>query len=118
MDSMVLKSLNHADEIRDLPKTHIEVVNFNELSVMRVIFQPGWKWSECVRPTVGTDSCLAPHINYVISGRLMIAMDDGSNQEMKAGDVAIIPPGHDAWVIGDEPFVAIDFTAGKMFGKV
>lgn len=118
MGAMIKKSVNHPDETRDLPKTKIEVVNLgNATVIMRVIFQPGWKWSECVKPTVGTESCQAPHINYIISGRLKVVMDDGSEIEMGPGDVAEIPPGHDAWVIGDEPCVAIDFSAGKIYGK-
>lgn len=117
MAAIELKSLNQADEVRDLPKTHIEVVNFENLNVMRLTLQPGWKWSECIKPTVGTDSCLAPHTNYVISGCLMTAMDDGTLVELKPGDMALIPPGHDAWVVGNEPCVMIDFTAGGMYGK-
>ena len=119
MDTMklALKNFSEADEIRNLPKTKIEVANFGETTVMRATFQPGWKWSECVKPTVGTTSCQVPHINYIISGQMMVAMDNGTKKEMGPGDVAIIPPGHDAWVIGQEPCVAIDFSGGKIYGK-
>lgn len=117
MAKMELKNFKVADETRELPKTKIEVVNFGDTTIMRATFQPGWKWSECVKPTVGTKSCLAPHINYIISGRMIIAMDDGTQKEMGSGDVAVIPPGHDAWVIGNEECVAIDFSAGKIYGK-
>lgn len=117
MATMELKNFKSPDELRELPKTKIEVVNFKGLSIMRVTFQPGWKWSECVKPTAGTNSCQAPHTNYIISGRIVVAMDDGLQKEMGPGDVAIIPPGHDAWVVGNEPCVAIDFTAGDMYGK-
>lgn len=117
MAKMELKNFIDADEIRELPKTKIEVVNFEDTTMMRVTFQPGWKWSECVKPTVGTNSCQAPHINYIISGSLMVAMDDGTQKEMRAGDAAVIPPGHDAWVVGNQPCVAIDFSAGKFYGK-
>lgn len=117
MAKMELKNLNTPDELRELPKTKIEVVNLGNITFMRATFQPGWKWSECVKPTVGTDSCQAPHANYVISGRMCVVMDDGTQKEMGPGDFAIIPPGHDAWVLGDEPCVGIDFTAGKMYGK-
>jgi hypothetical protein len=114
---MELKNFNNADEVRNLPKTTIEVVNFGDVTLMRATFQPGWKWSECVKPTVGTNSCQAPHINYIISGCMMVEMDNGTKKEMKQGDVAIIPPGHDAWIIGNEPCIAIDFSAGKIYGK-
>lgn len=117
MTTMELRNFNNADELRELPKTKIEVVNFKNQTLMRATFQPGWKWSECVKPTAKTNSCQAPHINYIVSGSMMIAMDDGTTKQMKTGDVAIIPPGHDAWVVGNEPCIAIDFTAGKVYGK-
>jgi hypothetical protein len=116
MTKMELKNFNAADELRELPKTKLEILNFGETVIMRATFQAGWKWSECVKPTVGTQSCEAPHLNYIISGRMMIAMDDGVQKEMGPGDVAFIPPGHDAWVVGKEPCIAIDFSAGKMYG--
>lgn len=84
---------------------------------MQATFQPGWTWSECIKPTANTQSCQVAHINYVISGRMMIAMDNGIQKEMNPGDVAVIPPGHDAWVLGDEPCTIIDFSAGKLYGK-
>lgn len=112
-----LKNFAAADEIRNLPKTKIEVINFGETTIMRATFQPGWKWSECVKPTVGTTSCQAPHVNYIISGQMVIAMDDGTQKIISPGDMAIIPPGHDAWVISKEPCITIDFSAGKIYGK-
>ena len=99
------------------PKTKIEVVKVGDSTVMRATFEPGWKWSECIKPIAGTDSCQAPHVNYVISGRMKVVMDDGTEMEMGPGDAADIPPGHDAWVIGNEPCVAIDFAAGKVYAK-
>lgn len=118
MNTIAKKSLNHPDEMRNLPKTKIEVVDLgNSIVIMRATFQPGWKWSECVKPTVGTHSCLAPHINYVISGRMKVVMDDHTEIEMGPGDAVEIPPGHDAWVIGNEPCIVIDFSAGNIYGK-
>lgn len=117
MATMELKNFNTADELRELPKTRIEVVNFESTTLMRATFQPGWKWSECVKPTAGTKSCEAPHINFIVSGHMIVAMNDGVQMKMGPGDVAVIPPGHDAWVVGDEPCVAIDFSAGKIYGK-
>lgn len=117
MATMELKNFNTADELRELPKTRIEVVNFESTTLMRATFQSGWKWSECVKPTAGTKSCEAPHINFIVSGHMIVAMNDGVQMKMGPGDVAVIPPGHDAWVVGDEPCVAIDFSAGKIYGK-
>jgi len=114
---MELKSLDHADEVRELPKTRIEVVNLGAVTVMRATFQPGWKWSECVKPTVGTKSCETTHLNYIIPGKMHVLMDNGEQKEMKTGDLAVIPSGHDAWVIGDKPCIVIDFSAGTMYGK-
>lgn len=115
--TMIKKNLSSPDETRELPKTHIEVANLPDAVLMRATFQPGWKWSECVKPTVGTKSCQVGHINYVISGRMKIIMDDGTEKEMGPGDVAEIPPGHDAWVVGDEPCILMDFAGGKIYGK-
>ena len=114
---MEVKSFNKPDEVRTPPKTKIEVVKVGDSTMMRATFEPGWKWSECVKPIAGTNSCQAPHVNYVISGRMKVVMDDGTEMEMGAGDAADIPPGHDAWVIGNEPCVAIDFAAGKVYAK-
>ncbi len=117
MSTILTKNFSTPDEIRDLPKTRIEVVHFGDTVIMRATFQPGWKWSECVKPTVGTASCQVPHINYIISGRMMILMDDGTEINMGPGEAAVVPPGHDAWVIGDVPCVAIDFSGGNIYGK-
>lgn len=114
---MEVKSFNKPDEVRTPPKTKIEVVKVGDSTVMRATFEPGWKWSECIKPIAGTNSCQAPHVNYVISGRMKVVMDDGTEMEMGPGDAADIPPGHDAWVIGNEPCVAIDFAAGKVYAK-
>jgi hypothetical protein len=114
---MYLKNIDKPDESRNLPMTKIDVVNLNGETVMRATFQPGWKWSECVKPTAGTDSCQVPHLNYIISGKMMVVMDDGTKSEMGPGDVALIPPGHNAWVLGNEPCVAIDFKGGNTYAK-
>lgn len=116
MSHLELKSFMEADEVRTLPKTDIAVVNFKDNSFMRATFQPGWKWSECIKPTVETESCQAPHTSFVVSGRMAILMDDGTKQELKPGDIAIIPPGHDAWVVGNEACTLIDFSAAKTYG--
>ncbi len=117
MVTMQTKSMNKADEVRTLPKTRIEVVSFGDVALMRVTFQPGWRWSEHVKPTAGTNSCEVPHFNYGISGRLHVRMDDGTESEVGPGDVQLLPPGHDAWVVGDEPYVGLDFQGGLIYGK-
>ena len=114
---LIIKSSSSPDEVRKLPKTLAEVVNLNSHSAMKATFQPGWRWSECVKPTAGTPSCQIDHLCYVISGRMILKMDDGTEKEMKAGDFALIPAGHDAWVPGSEPCVVLDFGGAKTYGK-
>lgn len=115
---MQTKSLNTPDETRNLPKTRVDVVTMGDKSVMRLTLEPGWRWSEHVKPTVGTQSCDVEHFGYCISGRLRVRMDDdGTEGEMRPGDVDMIPAGHDAWVVGDEPFVGLDFISAPIYGK-
>lgn len=104
------KNLNKPDEVRDFPRGQIELVNMDGLTVGRASFEPGWKWSEHVKPIAGTSSCQAGHIAYVISGQMVIKLDDGTEIHYEPGDIMIVPPGHDAWVVGDERFVGIDFA--------
>ena len=117
MSTMQTKSLNTPDEVRALPGTRIEVINFGELSLMKLTLEPGWRWSTNVKPTAGTASCEVPHFNYGISGRLHIRMDDGTESEIGPGDAQLLPSGHDAWVIGDEPYVGLDFQGGHLYGR-
>lgn len=114
---MEVKNLSKPDEIRTPAKTKIEVVKVGDHTIMRATFEPGWKWSECVKPVVGTSSCKVNHVLYVISGKMKVAMDNGVEMEIGPGDAANIPPGHDAWIIGDEPCVSIDFASGLVYAK-
>jgi hypothetical protein len=85
--------------------------------VMRGVFEPGWKWSEDVAPIAQTKSCQAPHLGYVISGRMVIRMEDGTEEELSPGDFFRISPGHDAWVVGSEPCVLVDFAGYTEYAK-
>lgn len=114
---MQIKNFNNPDETRTPPKTKIDVVNVGGQTLMRATFEPGWRWSEHIKPTVGGDSCQAHHLIYGISGRMKVVLNDGTEMEAGPGDVADIPPGHDAWVVGDEPSVGIDFAAGATYAK-
>ena len=104
------KSLNRPEEVRTFEKGKVELATVGGITFGRATFQPGWKWSEHVKPIAKTKSCQAPHTQYVISGRLAVVMEDGTKVEFGPGDIGIIPPGHDAWVVGNEPAVAIDIT--------
>ena len=108
MSSMIRKSFNAPEEIWHFDKGKVEVVHLGDVEVIRVTIQPGWRWSECVKPTMGTESCPVTHLINVISGRIMVRMDDGSQAEFGPGDIGFVPPGHDAWIVGDETFVSID----------
>lgn len=104
-----VKSILKADEVRTFEKGRIELVHIGEKTVGRATFEPGWKWSTCVKPIAGTRSCEAAHFGYQLSGTMIVAMDDGSKLTIRAGDVVSIPAGHDAWVEGKEPVVVLDF---------
>ncbi|MBI2266140.1 MAG: cupin domain-containing protein [Armatimonadetes bacterium] len=111
------KSLDSADEVRTLPKTKVEVCRLEDHTLMRATFEPGWKWSECVKPQVGTTTCEIQHLGYCLSGQMKVKMNDGKELLVKPGDFVVIPPGHDAWVMGNEPTVMLDFVGGATYGK-
>lgn len=109
-DAIQKKSMSSPDETRSFEKGKIESAKLANTSISRTYFEPGWTWERCVKPIVKTDSCQIPHTTYVISGRIRVRMNDGLEEEFGPGDVGYVPPGHNAWVVGDEPFVAVDFT--------
>jgi mannose-6-phosphate isomerase-like protein (cupin superfamily) len=111
------KSLNKPDEARKFANGGLEVVHFGAAAVGRLTLRPGWRWSRDVRPIAKTESCQMSHFQYVVSGRLTVQMDDGSETEIRAGDVVKIPPGHDAWVVGDDACVLVDFTGMGMYAQ-
>jgi hypothetical protein len=112
-----LKSFGKPDEVREFPKGKVELVNIGGAMVARATFEPGWKWSTSVQPLAKTKSCEAPHFQYHLAGRLMVKMDDGTVLECKPGDVSLLPNGHDAWVVGDEPAVVVDFQGMIDYAK-
>jgi quercetin dioxygenase-like cupin family protein len=103
------KSINAPDEVREFPSGRIEIVELGDVSFSRSTFEPGWRWSQHVKPLAGTESCEFPHEFFMVSGRMHVRMDDGTELDLVAGDVAVIGPGHDAWVVGDEPVTGYDF---------
>jgi hypothetical protein len=113
MASMTKKSFDSPDETRTPEKTKVEVVDLGGAKAARLTAQPGWRWSECIKPVVGGDSCQTRHFGYVSSGRIHLRHDDGAEMEIGAGDAYVIEPGHDAWVVGDEPFVAFEFESAS-----
>jgi quercetin dioxygenase-like cupin family protein len=98
-------------ESRTPEKTRVDVIRVGNATVGRFAFEPGWRWSECIKPVAGTESCQARHVGVVQTGRLGVSHDDGSEMELRPGEAYVIEPGHDAWVVGDEPFVALEFES-------
>ena len=111
------KSLDSPEEVRTPEKTNVDVVTVGGTEVGRFTFEPGWRWSECIKPVVGTDSCQAAHLGYAVSGRIHIEHEDGTTAEISPGDAYVITPGHDAWVVGDEQFVGIEFKSAGEYAK-
>jgi quercetin dioxygenase-like cupin family protein len=98
-------------------KGKVDLVGVGQLQIGRAVFEPGWRWSEHVKPIAGTDSCQATHTGYVLEGRMAVLMDDGSEEEYGPGDAVYIPPGHDAWIVGDDACVMLDVTGMADYAK-
>jgi quercetin dioxygenase-like cupin family protein len=117
--TLVRKSLDMPEETRkfEAGKGQLDLVTTDSGLVGRARFEPGWRWSEHVKPIAKTESCQAAHIGYVISGRMKVVMDDGTADEFGPGDLMIVPPGHDAWIIGDDACVVVDWTGFGDYAK-
>jgi quercetin dioxygenase-like cupin family protein len=112
-----LKRFDHPDEIRKFEKGKFEILRIGGMTIGRATYQPGWKWSVHVGAALGKSSCDVEHVGLVISGRATAAMDDGVIKEMKAGDAFYIAPGHDSWVVGDEPYVSLHFLGAADYAR-
>ena len=117
MSKMQKTNMSQPDETRLFEKGKLELVSLGGITFGRATLLPGWKWSACVKPLVKTNSCEAPHLQYQVSGRIHVVMDDGTEEEFGPGDVSLIPPGHDAWVVGNEPVVVIDVKGMVDYAK-
>ena len=111
------KSLDSPDDIRKFNNGEIRFLHLEDTTIACLRLEPGWQWSKDVQPIVNTQTCMEAHIQYVLSGRLLITMDDGTEMELKSGDAAVIPAGHQAQVLGSEPFIAIDFSGMKHYAE-
>lgn len=112
-----VKSHGSPDEVRSPPKTRVEVVQLGSYTIGRFNFQPGWRWSECVKPVVKTDLCQLSHVGHAVSGRIRVRMSDGTEKTISAGESYTIPPGHDAWVEGNETFVGVEVLSADTYAK-
>ena len=117
MEKAECKDFGKPDEVREFPQGRLELIKIGGATVGRAVFDPGWKWSTSVQPLVKTKSCEAPHFQYHVSGILRIKMDDGTEFDCRPGDVSLLPSGHDAWVVGAEPAVVVDFQGMIEYAK-
>lgn len=114
---VVLKHFERPDEVRDFEKGKFELIHLGNMTIGRATYEPGWKWSEHVGKATGQKMCNVEHVVMVVSGRATAAMEDGKVIEMKPGDLAYIPPGHDSWVVGNEPYVSLHFMGASDYAK-
>jgi hypothetical protein len=117
MERAECRSFREPDEVREFPQGRLELIKVGGATVGRAVFEPGWRWATSVQPLVNTKSCEAPHFQYHVAGVLRIRMDDGTEFDCKPGDVSLLPSGHDAWTIGDEPAVVVDFQGMIDYAK-
>ncbi len=111
MAGVVKKAFENADEVRTPDKTNIAIVDLGGVKAARLTAQPGWRWSECIKPVAGTESCQAHHVGTVVAGGMHVVHDDGTEVDIGPGDAYLIEPGHDAWVTSNEPFVGFEFDS-------
>jgi len=111
------RRFSEPSDVRTIPRGRIDVVELDDTVVGRMTYEPGWRWSVDVKPIAGTETCQYHHLGVTLSGRVRAQMPDGTELEIGPGDVFEIPPGHDAWVVGDEPWVSVDFEAMRTYGK-
>jgi hypothetical protein len=105
------------DEVRTPDKSRVEIVRLEGYTLGRFNLEPGWRWSECIKPVVKTSSCELSHVGHAVSGKITVQLKDGTKKTIKAGDSYTIPPGHDAWVEGSERFVGIEIMSAEQYAK-
>lgn len=111
----LIRRFEEPDEVRTFTKGKFEIVKIGSMTIGRARYEPGWRWSEHVGPTTGAKSCEVEHIGLVLSGSAGCRMNDGRYYEMKAGDLFYIGPGHDSWVVGDDPYVSLHFLGAEHY---
>jgi class 3 adenylate cyclase len=117
MATLTVRGFERPDEVRTFEKGRLEIIHLGDLALGRLIQEPGWHWAEHVGPITGTKSCQSHHLGFVISGRAHVVMDDGSETDLVPGAAIEIPPGHDAWVVGDEPHVTLEFSGVRSWAR-
>ncbi len=117
MNDVILKRFEHPDEIRTFEKGKFELVRLGGMTIGRATYEPGWRWSVHVGKALGQKECMVEHVGLVVSGCATAAMSDGSVIELRQGELFYIPPGHDSWVVGDEPYVSLHFAGATDYAK-
>jgi hypothetical protein len=120
--TMIQQTIDHRqfsspDEVRTFNHGHVDLVQVSNSQIGRLVLEPGWRWSNDVKPIAGTELCEAPHFQYHVSGVLHVQMADGTEFEAKAGDITSLPAGHDAWVVGNEPVVVVDWFGASEYAR-
>ena len=110
MSTFLKQNIDKSDDVRTFEKGHLDAIALGDVIFGRATFEPGWKWSECVKPIAGTDLCMVHHNGFIASGSLHVVMEDGREYDLNPGDVFVCPPGHDAWVTSEEACIAYDFS--------
>jgi quercetin dioxygenase-like cupin family protein len=113
----VIRRFESPDESRTFPKGRFELVKLGGLTIGRARYEPGWRWSEHVGPDVGRKTCDVEHVGVVVSGHAKVLMDDGEEVNLRTGDLFFVPPGHDSWVVGNEPYVSLHLMGAEQYGK-
>jgi hypothetical protein len=117
VNEVILRRFEHPDEVRTFEKGKFEIVRLGGMTIGRASYEPGWKWSVHVGALSGQKSCAVEHVGLVLKGRATAAMDDGRIVEMKTGDLFYIAPGHDSWVVGNEPYVSLHFLGASEYAR-
>ena len=118
VDDVILKRFEQPDEVRVFAKGRLEIVRIGGLTLGRASYEPGWRWSVDVGPTIGAERCTIEHVGMVLAGAATAALDDGRVFELKAGEVFYVPPvPHDSWVVGDEPYVSLHFLGADAYAR-
>jgi quercetin dioxygenase-like cupin family protein len=115
MAELRIERFDSPSETRIFEKGRFELIQVGGMTIGRATYEPGWKWSEHVGPTAGTGSCQVEHVGLVLSGQAAVRMDDGTERVMTPGDLFHVPPGHDSWVVGDEPYVSLHFLGAEEY---
>jgi quercetin dioxygenase-like cupin family protein len=115
MAGLAIERFESPTETRTFEKGRLDVIEVGGMTIGRATYEPGWKWSEHVAPTAGTDTCQVEHVGMVVSGQAAVLMDDGTEMVMKPGDIFHVPPGHDSWIVGEEPYVSLHFLGADEY---